>query len=169
MSVDWAEVYRASFLELVRFLHRKVWDVERAQDLAQETFARALGQEPENPRAWIFRVASNLARDEARLVVRRKRHLVLLRAEAEQAEAEAPAATAEMEARERSERLRLALERLSERDREVLLLWDAGMSYPEIAAETGLSAGAIGTTLARARKRLVEAHLALEEKHAARG
>lgn len=169
MSVDWAEVYRATFLELVRFLHRKVWDVERARDLAQETFARALSQEPDNPRAWLFRVASNLARDEARLVVRRKRHLVLLRTEAEQAEAGAPTPSAEMEARERSERLRLALERLSERDRDVLLLWDAGMSYPEIAGETGLSVGAVGTTLARARRRLVEAHLALEEKHAARG
>lgn len=169
MSVDWAEVYRATFLELVRFLHRKVWDEERARDMAQETFARALGQEPENPRAWLFRVAANLARDEARLVVRRKRHLVLLRTEAEQAEAAAPTPAAEMESRERSERLRLALERLSERDREVLLLWDAGMSYPEIAGETGLSAGAVGTTLARARRRLVEAHLALEEKHAARG
>lgn len=169
MSVDWGDVYRATFVELVRFLHRKVWDVERARDLAQETFARALKQEPDNPRAWLFRVASNLARDEARLVVRRKRHLTLLRAEAEQAEADAPGAAAEMESRERTERLRLALERLSERDREALLLWDAGMSYPEIARETGLSVGAVGTTLARARRRLVEAHLALEEKHAARG
>jgi RNA polymerase sigma-70 factor (ECF subfamily) len=169
VSVDWAEVYRATFLELVRFLHRKVWDEERARDLAQETFARALDQAPDNPRAWLFRVASNLARDEARLVVRRKRHLVLLRSEAERMEAEAPTAAAEMEAREQAERLRLALERLSERDREVLLLWDAGMSYPEIARETGLAAGAVGTTLSRARRKLVEAHLALEEKHAARG
>jgi len=169
VSVDWGEVYRGSFGELVRFLHRKVWDEERARDLAQETFARALTREPENPRAWLFRVASNLARDEARLVVRRKRHLVLLRTEAEQAEADAPTAAAEMEAEERTERLRLALESLSERDREVLLLWDAGMRYPEIARETGLSVGAVGTTLSRARRRLVEAHLALEAKHAARG
>ena len=169
MSVDWAEVYRASFLEVVRFLHRKVWDEERARDLAQETFARALTRQPENPRAWLFRVAANLARDEARLVVRRKRHLVLLRTEAERAEAEVPTPAGELEARERTERLRLALERLSERDREVLLLWDAGMSYPDIAEQAGLSVGAVGTTLARARRRLVEAHLALEEKHAARG
>lgn len=169
MSVDWAEVYRATFPELVRFLHRKVWDVERARDLAQETFTRALRQQPDNPRAWLFRVASNLARDEARLVVRRKRHLVLLRGEAERAEAAAPTPAAELEAAERRERLRQALERVGERDREVLLLWDAGMSYPEIAAETGLSAGAVGTTLARARRRLVEAHLTLEETHAARG
>ena len=40
--VDWAELYRTAFPELVRFLHRKVWDIERAKDLAQETFVRAL-------------------------------------------------------------------------------------------------------------------------------
>ena len=51
-----------------------------------------------------------------------------------------------------------ALNELTPRDREVLLLWDGGLSYPDIAAQTGLAVGAVGTTLARARKRLVEAH-----------
>jgi RNA polymerase sigma factor (sigma-70 family) len=51
-----------------------------------------------------------------------------------------------------------ALETLTPRDQEVLLLWDAGLSYPEIAAQTGLALGAVGTTLARARKRLIEAY-----------
>ena len=46
---------------------------------------------------------------------------------------------------------------MTPRDREILLLWDAGLSYPEIAAQTGLAVGAVGTTLARARRRLVEA------------
>ena len=32
------------------------------------------------------------------------------------------------------------------------------MSYPEIAEQTGLAVGAIGTTLARARKRLLDAY-----------
>ena len=54
--------------------------------------------------------------------------------------------------------MKVALGTLSERDQEVLLLWDAGMSYPEIAEQSGLAVGAIGTTLARARRRLVEAH-----------
>jgi RNA polymerase sigma factor (sigma-70 family) len=64
------------------------------------------------------------------------------------------AVTAELE----RERVRAALDRLTPRDREVLLLWDAGQSYDEIAAHTGLAKGAIGTTLARARQRLVEAY-----------
>jgi RNA polymerase sigma factor (sigma-70 family) len=169
VTIDWAEVYRSTYHDLVRFLHRKVWDDDRAQDLAQEAFARSLDQRPENPRAWLFQVAANLARDEARLVLRRKRHLVLLRGEAERAASVPPAAPTEMERRERADRVRLALDRLGERDREVLLLWDAGLGYPEIAAQTGLAPGAVGTTLARARKRLVEAHTALEGEHAARG
>ncbi len=65
--------------------------------------------------------------------------------------------------------MRRALEQLSELDREALLLWDAGMSYSEIARQTGLKLGAIGTTLARARRKLVEAYEALGERHAARG
>jgi len=64
--------------------------------------------------------------------------------------------------------VRRALDLLGERDREVLLLWDAGLSYKEIADRTGLAPGGVGTTLARARQRLVEAFGALEENHVAR-
>ena len=90
MSVDWTDVYRNTYPDLVRFLHRKVWDVERAQDLAQEAFVRALRHEPKKPRAWLFQVAANLARDEASTVIRRKRHLTLLKSETEDLQASAP-------------------------------------------------------------------------------
>ena len=61
---------------------------EEALDLAQETFVRALRQTSiENERAWLFAVATNLVRDEARKDARRRRHLTLL---AEQAKAEEP-------------------------------------------------------------------------------
>src|SRR5881296_523929 len=120
MPEDLAEIYRSTFPALVRFLYRKVWDVERAEDLAQEAFARAV--------------------DEA------------VHAETERS------------------RVRTALEQLTPRDREVLLLWDAGLSYDEIATQTGLARGAVGTTLARARRRLVEAFAAGErDEHIARG
>jgi RNA polymerase sigma factor (sigma-70 family) len=167
VSVDWGEVYRSSFEELVRFLHRKVWDGERARDLAQEVFVRALRHEPENPRAWLFRVATNLARDEARTVLRRKRHLALLRSEMEEEERVAGPEKLLL-AEEEWAQVRAALEALNDRDREVLLLWDAGLSYREIAEVTDLLVGAIGTTLARARRRLVEAHGEMEKENAAR-
>lgn len=168
MSVDWNELYRGTFPDLVRFLHRRVWDVERARDLAQETFVRALRHEPKRPRAWLFQVAANLARDEARTVLRRKKHLALLKSDGEAAGAHAADPESELDERERSARVRAALEALSERDREALLLWDAGQSYTEIARHTGLAIGAVGTSLARARRRLAEAYQEMERTHVAR-
>src|SRR5947199_310501 len=78
---DLAEVYRTTYRALVRFLYRKVWDAERAEDLAQEAFARALIHKPESARGWLFIVAANMARDDARRAARERRHLTLLTAE----------------------------------------------------------------------------------------
>lgn len=159
MSANWAKIYETTWEDLVRYLDRKVWDAERARDLAQEAFVRALASdaEIENPRAWLFTVAGNLARDEARTAGRRRHHLQLLEGESQDL-VDDPAEMQDMERDRRRAVVQAALEQLSERDRDILLLWDAGLSYGEIAAETGLSQGAIGTTLSRARRRLVEAH-----------
>lgn len=175
MSTDWSSVYRTTYEDLVRFLYRKVWDADRAHDLAQETFVRCLRDRAAstegvgNVRAYVFTIANNLARDEARSVIRRKKHLTLLKNEADVA---TPAAAAEDEIdRERKRALvEKALGELSDRDREVLLLWDAGQTYQDIAAQTGLSIGAIGTTLSRARRRLVDAYESMEgTQNVARG
>jgi RNA polymerase sigma-70 factor, ECF subfamily len=53
---------------------------------------------------------------------------------------------------------RKALEMLTERDREALLMREEGLDYNEIAAALSLSVTSVGTTLARARRRLVEAY-----------
>jgi RNA polymerase sigma-70 factor (ECF subfamily) len=149
-------VYRTTYTDLVRYLYRKVWDAERAEDLAQEAFVRVLDDQPDNPRAWLFRVATNLAHDEVRMTLRRRKHLTLIKAESDEVDS-TPDPVEAMDRREREQAARTALEELSERDREVLLLWDAGFNYVEIAEQTGLAVGAIGTTLSRARKRLVAA------------
>jgi RNA polymerase sigma factor (sigma-70 family) len=73
----------------------------------------------------------------------------------------------ELASQERWAQVRRALDAISDRDREVLLLWDAGLSYGEISEVMALSPGAVGTTLARARRRLVEAHGQTEQEHAA--
>jgi RNA polymerase sigma factor (sigma-70 family) len=158
-SIDWNDLYRTTFPELVRFLHRKVWDEERARDLAQEAFVRALQHEPKKPRAWLFQVAANLARDEARTAIRRKKHLVLLKSDAEATGSSVHGdPDARLAEKERWGAVRQALDSLSDKDREALLLWDAGQSYTEIAQQLDLAVGAVGTTLARARKRLAEAY-----------
>lgn len=167
MPDDLAEIYRSTYRALVRFLYRKVWDAERAEDLAQEAFARALVHKPENARGWLFIVAANMARDDARRAARERRHLTLLRAEPQESP---PAADAALQAESERARVRAALDQLTPRDREVLLLWDGGLSYEEIAAHTGLARSAVGTTLARARRRLVEAFEAGKQgEHVARG
>lgn len=168
MPEDLAEIYKSTYRALVRFLYRKVWDPERAEDLAQEAFARALVHQPENARGWLFVVAANMARDEARRAQRERHHLTLLKGE--RAEAASPAPDELLDAATQRDRVKAALEQLTPRDREVLLLWDAGMNYDEIAAQTGLAKTAVGTTLARARRRLVEAHEAgTEGRDVARG
>ena len=165
LATDWTAVFEATYSDLVRFLYRLVWEEDRAHDLAQEAFVRALRHEPDQPRSWLFSVARNLARDEARTAARRRKHLTLLRAE--EADRMEEDTGEELERSERHQAVRNALNRLSERDREILLLWDAGLSYDKISEQTGLARGAIGTTLSRARRRLVEAHGMGEDQNAA--
>lgn len=99
-------------------------------------------------------------------MLRRKKHLALLKSETELETRSGPASDLDDQARGRL--VRQALEALSDRDRDVLLLWDAGQSYTEIAEHTGLAVGAIGTTLSRARKRLAENYREKEEADVAR-
>src|SRR3990170_2479908 len=130
MAEDLADIYRSTYRSLVRFLYRKVWDAERAEDLAQEAFARALVHKPENARGWLFVVAANMARDDARRAARERRHLTLLKGEQGAGSRELED---EIDAETRQTRVRAALDQLTPRDREALLLLDAGMSYDEIA------------------------------------
>jgi RNA polymerase sigma-70 factor (ECF subfamily) len=154
MTQDTGRLFELYYAPLVRMLWRRTGDRDRAEELAQETFARAVEAPPLNPRPWLFAVALNLVREDARRANRQGRRLQLLKAETPNS---APGADVEFERRERQAAVRAALARLNERDREALLLKAEGFSYDEIAASLGLAKGAIGTTLARARRRLVEA------------
>lgn len=150
---------------LLRMLYRRTGDRDRAEDIAQEVFTRALATPPDNPRPWLFAVALNLVRDDGRRSVRQGRRLQLLKAEHDGA---APSPDLELERKEKSAKVERALATLRDIDREVLLLKAEGFDYDEIAATTGLAKGAIGTTIARARRRLVEAYRAEEmDRHVA--
>jgi RNA polymerase sigma-70 factor (ECF subfamily) len=157
MTADLARLFDEYYPSLVRMLYRRTGDRDRAEDLAQETFARAVAAPPDNPRPWLFAVALNLVREDGRRTVTRGRRLELLRNEQDR-----PAAgpDVDLERNEEVARVRSALARLNERDREALLLKAEGFGYDEIASTLGLAKGAVGTTLARARRRLVEAYRA---------
>ncbi len=149
-----AELYTLYHESLVRLLYRRTGDRERAEDLAQDVFVRALEHPPLNPKPWLFAVALNLVRDEGRRAAIQGRKLQLLKGEGPAA---APGPDAALESRERAEQVRAALATLADKEREALLLKAEGFSYEEIATALGLAKGAIGTTLARARRKLVEA------------
>ena len=158
---DADRLFRTYHAPLVRYLTRRLGDRDWAEEVAQETFLRTLRQEMiVNERAWLFAVATNLVRDEARKDARRRRHLALL-AEQERDSAVEPEPTT-LERAQEAAMARKAVDALAERDRLALLMREEGLDYNEIAEALELSVGSVGTTLARARRRLAEAYEALQ-------
>jgi RNA polymerase sigma-70 factor (ECF subfamily) len=137
----------------VRFLYRRLGDRDQAEDLAQESFIRLLADRPRSPRAWLYSVALNLARDVERREKRRSQRLVIL--SADEAEPSDSGPEAAMAREEVAAHVRSALERLSERDRNILTLREEGLSYKEIAGVIGVSPTSMGPLLNRAQKRFL--------------
>jgi len=140
----------------LNYLYRLLGDSAVAEDLAQETFTRAWNahrQLPalDNPRAWLYRIATNAARDHfrrARLIA----WLPLLGHEPG-LQLEGP----EEQAVE-SERMRRALLQLSPNYRIPLVLYTCqGFTVAEIAGALSLSRAAVKQRLVRARQQLREA------------
>lgn len=133
-----------------RYLCRIVGRAETASDLTQEVFLRVAragvpAADPAARRAWLFRIARNLALNH----VRDTRIA---------AAAAAPVEGAEPAVQELSLAIRQALAALSDADREVFLLREtAGLSYDEIAAACDLTVDAVRARLKRARQQLRDA------------
>lgn len=159
---DVERLFRTYNAALVRYLTRRLGDRDWAEEVAQETFIRALRQDNiVNERAWLFAVATNLVRDEARRDARRRRHLALL-AEEERETVQSEPTT--LEQAQEAAFARKAVDALAERDRLALLMKEEGLDYSEIAEALNLSPGSVGTTLSRARRRLVESYEALQRE-----
>ena len=166
---DVDRLFREYHQPLVRYLTRRLGDRDWAEEVAQETFLRAVRQESiVSERAWLFAVATNLVRDEARRDARRRRRLELLREQARAEEVVEPEPLT-LERAHEAAMARKALEMLGERDREALLMREEGLDYTEIASALELSVGSVGTTLSRARRRLVEAYESLQARGSVRG
>lgn len=162
-SAAFGELYESLQPSLLRYLERLTGDGDIAQDVAQEAFLRLLRRtdlDAENARLWIFTVATNLVRDHGRAVVRRKRLLTATPV----VPSGPPAPDLELERRERVTRVRAALELLSERDRQLLLMREEGFRYQEMARAAGVAPGSVGTLIARALKRFETVYRSDEEE-----
>jgi RNA polymerase sigma-70 factor, ECF subfamily len=154
-------LFREHYLPLRRYLHRLTADADLADEAAQEAFVRlaADGGAKEHPKAWLFTTAINVVREGARTARRRARIL-----DATPLPVSAPARPDEAVERESAvNRVRAALGRLSERERQLLLMREEGFRHAEIAAVIGVAPGSVGTLLARAAKRFAETYGTAEE------
>lgn len=144
--------------DLLRYLHRLTGDPDLAEDLAQEALLRLLriqpAQRPDNARAWLYRVATNLLRDHAR-------HREMVRRLPVPVDTDEPPTPAEeFERRETVAQVRAALEQLSPRDRELLVLRESGFRHREIADIVEVKTQSVSVLMARALERFRAAYLA---------
>ena len=128
----------------------------QAQEATQEVFLRlystlSKGEEIQNQRAWVFRVAHNLG-----LKIRTRLHAEEPFDPELGARYAARTNTPESDLIERERMLRFhdAVSELSEQQKRCLFLRMEGLRYPEIASTLGISASAVGEFLRRAMVRL---------------
>jgi len=142
--------------ELYNFLRRSTRDEDAAEDLLQESYLRLTrevgsGRTPENVRAWLYRVASNLAISRGR---RRTTAFAWMSRYGRNAEDPIESPESVVLGRERTSALDAALAVLPADARTALLLSAEGFSGAEIAEAIGRSHGATRTLLTRARVRM---------------
>ncbi len=152
-----AEAFLKAYDELgdaiFRHCYFRVYDRERAKELAQECFLRtwdqiARGREINNLKAFLYRVATNLTIDESR---RRKEESLESRLEAGFEPAVAPRSAEQAEAA----RLLAAADRLDPKYREVLIMrYVEGLGPAEIAGIIGETENNVSVRLHRAIERL---------------
>jgi RNA polymerase sigma-70 factor (ECF subfamily) len=148
---------------LLRYARRLVGNTETARDVVQETFLRLCREDPGRLngclREWLYTVCRNHAFD-VRRKDRRMTTMSLVESPPERpAERTRPAAAPEptAEARESSGIAMRMVNALPENQQDVIRLrFQAGLSYKEIAAVTGLSVTNVGFLLHTAIKTIRE-------------
>lgn len=141
-------IYRRHYPAIVGYLHRRLGDAHAAEDLAADTFIAALkGIHRYRPtgapfRAWLLRIATNLANNHVRVAARRRRRLRSIEGR-QQVRADAMADL---------ELARHALHGLSPDHQAVLSLHHVeGLSVEETAGVLGCRPGTVKSRLSRAR------------------
>ncbi|MCZ2343137.1 MAG: sigma-70 family RNA polymerase sigma factor [Bacteroidales bacterium] len=156
------------FEELYQRHSREVWatayarclDSELAMDIVQECFFRLwrqqeAGEEIQNIRAWLLRVARNLAEDYAKSAFRRNGTQSGMVMNAIRTGGIGP--HEKLERDELFAQIRVVLDELAPADRELLTLrYALDYDSPQIAEALGIQVAAVHMRLSRARQRLAE-------------
>lgn len=145
---------QSGWRRLLRSVVRVSGRADEAEDLLQSAFVRLeeYGRRAEvvSPRAFMVRVASNLARDDDRRLRARRECSVEVLDPATICD-DHPLQHEVFEARERLERVMAALESLGPRTRDIFLMHRVdGLKYREIAEIRGVSVSAVEKHIARA-------------------
>lgn len=133
---------------LQRYFRRQGLDVDDAEDLTQETFARLLRSgdvdQVENPRAFVFSIATNLLRDKRRRDSARRLHRHDPLDEATLTSADVLSPERRLIGKQDLDALREAIEKMPAKTRTVFLLhrFD-GLRYREIGEVVGISMSAV--------------------------
>ena len=133
-------------------------DASEASDIVSETFVRAFAEQrllsiDFNCRAWLFTVATNLARNHIGRYLRR--FLSFSGPDLDLRSSKVPGVEETFRRNDEFIRLSKALRAIDQTDREIVFLkYFEEMSYAEIAKITGLSESAVGSRLSRAIGRL---------------
>lgn len=150
-------LYDSLRLPLVRYLISLGSSSDHVEDVVQETFLRTYKhlaangtRQDENIRAWVFRVAHNLAVSYLRIGKRTTNGLDS--AFADKSHVIDPALPADklLENKERLLQMRAAMATLTKRERQCLHLRAEGLRYAEIAKIVGVSISTVAETLSRA-------------------
>ena len=155
---DIADLYASYAPAIVRHLERMTHDRETAEDLAQETFIKAL-RDPQqlasvgNARAWLFRVATHTAYDFLRRARRDSKCDGIEGAEALRADTPDPSDYTLV--RERAALVSRLLDTLSAKDRTfVELYYGEGLPAEEVAERMQISVKTVYTKKHKLRGRL---------------
>jgi len=142
--------------DLVSYLARLTGCRERAQDLAQESFLRLYQRAEQYDergqfKAYLYRIATNLVRSEAR----RQRRFRLLLPFLQRKDGQGPEAQRRVLQQEARRQLEQAVTRLPLSYRVPLVLHEIeGWPYHEIAEQLGCRVGTVKSRIHRARQRL---------------
>jgi RNA polymerase sigma-70 factor (ECF subfamily) len=161
---DFAEIIRQHQARVFAILHRYERDVQKVEDLAQETFVkawRALAQfDGRAPfEHWISRIAVRTALDHLQKQKRRQNEIGLSELGEDALDwLHSGDEKNELDARSAAELLNLAMRELSPADRVVITMQEIeGRSVKEICAVTGTSSVAVRVRAVRARAKLRKA------------